>query len=65
LREYLRRAGVRDVTIKVYPNARHQLIVSRSGYNGDPAPPERFVTHYPQITISWLEQRGFTKGAAQ
>ena len=61
LREYLARAGNRDVTIKTYPNAGHQLIVSKSGYNGDPAPPERFVSGYPQIMIAWLAQRGFTK----
>jgi uncharacterized protein len=61
LREYLRRAGDRDVTIKMYPNAGHQLIVSKSGYNGDPAPPERFVAHYPQIMITWLARRGFTR----
>lgn len=61
LRGYLTRAGNRDVTIKVYPNAGHQLIVSKSGYNGDPTPPERFVPQYPQIMITWLAQRGFTK----
>jgi uncharacterized protein len=64
LGEYLKRAGNRDVTIKMYPNAGHQLIVSRSGYNGDPTPPERFVPHYPQIMIAWLAQRGFTKERA-
>jgi uncharacterized protein len=61
LREYLRRAGNRDVTIKMYPNAGHQLIVSKSGYNGDPTLPERFVPQYPQIMIAWLAQRRFTK----
>lgn len=61
LRDYLVRAGNRDFTIKVYPNAGHQLIVSKSGYNGDPTPPERFVPQYPQIMIAWLAQRGFTK----
>jgi pimeloyl-ACP methyl ester carboxylesterase len=61
LREYLARAGDRDVTIKMYPNAGHQLIVSKSGYNGDSTPPERFVPGYPQIVIAWLAQRGFTK----
>jgi alpha-beta hydrolase superfamily lysophospholipase len=61
LREYLRRAGDRDVTIKMYPHAGHQLIVSKSGYNGDAIPPQRFVADYPQIMISWLAQRGFTK----
>jgi alpha-beta hydrolase superfamily lysophospholipase len=61
LREYLRRAGDRDVTIKMYPNAGHQLIVSKTGYNGEPAPPERFVPDYPQIMITWLAQRGFIR----
>ncbi len=61
LREYLTRAGDRDVTVKTYSNAGHQLIVSKSGYNGDSEPPERFVSGYPQIVIAWLAQRGFTK----
>jgi pimeloyl-ACP methyl ester carboxylesterase len=61
LREYLTRAGDRDVTIETYPNAGHQLVESKSGYNGDPTPPERFVPGYPQIVITWLVQRGFTK----
>lgn len=60
LRDYLTRAGNRDVTIDVYPDAGHQLIVSESGYNGDPALPERFVPAYPQVMIDWLAQRGFT-----
>jgi uncharacterized protein len=59
LREYLARAGNRDVTIETYPNAGHQLIVSKSGYNGDAIPPERFVPGYPQIVIAWLAERGF------
>jgi len=59
LREYLSRAGNHDVTVKTYPNAGHQLIVSRSGYNGDPELPERFVPDYPQIMITWLAQRKF------
>jgi uncharacterized protein len=57
LREYLTRAGDRDITIETYPNAGHQLIVSKSGYNGDPSLPERFVPGYPQIMITWLAQR--------
>lgn len=60
LREYLRRAGNRDVTIKIYPDAGHQLIVSKSGYNGDATPPKRFVADYPQIMLTWLAQRGLT-----
>jgi len=61
LREYLRRAGNPDVTIKMYPHAGHQLIVSKSGYNGEPTPPQRFVADYPQIMLTWLAQRGLTK----
>ena len=61
LRRNLIRAGDRDVTIKTYPNAGHQLIVSKSGYNGEPDPPKRFVSGYPQIVIAWLAKRGFTK----
>jgi uncharacterized protein len=61
LREYLSRAGDRDVKIETYPNAGHQLIVSKSGYNGDPELPERFVSGYPQIIITWLAERGFMK----
>jgi pimeloyl-ACP methyl ester carboxylesterase len=64
LREFLARAGNRDVTIKTYSGAGHQLIVSKSGYNGDPTPPERFVPEYPQIMITWLAQRGFTQERA-
>lgn len=60
LREYLTRAGNRDVTIKTYPGAGHQLIVSKSGYNGDFTPPQRFVPGYPQVMIDWLTQRRFT-----
>lgn len=60
LRAYLTRAGNRDVTIKTYPNAGHQLVISQTGYNGDPTLPERFVPGYPQIMISWLARGGFT-----
>jgi len=48
-----------NISIKTYPNAGHQLIVSKSGYNGEPALPERFVSGYPQIMITWLAVRGF------
>jgi hypothetical protein len=59
LRDYRTRAGNRDVTITVYPAAGHQLIVSQSGYNADPSPPERFAPGFPQVMVDWLAQRGF------
>lgn len=58
---YLERAGNRDVTIKTYPDAGHQLVVSKTGFNGDAEPPERFVKGYPQIIVGWLARRGFVK----
>lgn len=64
LRAELMRAGDHDVTIKMYPDAGHQLIVSKSGYNGDATPPQRYVPGYPQIMITWLARRGFTRERA-
>jgi alpha-beta hydrolase superfamily lysophospholipase len=52
------RAGMTDLTVKVYPNAGHTLKVSRTGYNGEVDPPERYVKGYPQIMIDWLRRRG-------
>ena len=57
LAAYAKRSGLRDLTIVTYPNAGHQLIVSKSGYNGDPTPPARFVRGYPRIMIDWLRHR--------
>ncbi len=61
LRQYLARAGDRDVTIVTFPNAGHQLVISKSGYNGDSEAPERFVPGYPQAIVTWLAHRRFTK----
>jgi uncharacterized protein len=60
LRRYFAKSGMRDFTIRVYPHCGHQLILSKTGYNGDPIPPARYVTGYPQIMVTWLAQRGFT-----
>jgi pimeloyl-ACP methyl ester carboxylesterase len=63
MRRYFKAAGMRDFTMHVYPRAGHLLIVSNTGYNGDPVPPQRFVPGYPQVMLTWLAQRGFTKTA--
>jgi pimeloyl-ACP methyl ester carboxylesterase len=65
LRQYFAKSGMRDFTMRIYPHAGHQLILSRTGYNGDPIPPARYVPGYPQIMLTWLAQRGFTKAGAQ
>ena len=52
------RAGMTDLTVKVYSNAGHTLKVSRTGYNGEADPPERYVKGFPRIMIDWLRQRG-------
>jgi len=61
---YFAAAGMRDFTMRVYQHAGHQLIVSTTGYNGDALPPERFVPGYPEIMLSWLEQRGFMQSGS-
>lgn len=57
MRAYLRRAGDRDVTVVMFPHASQTLEVSKNGF--DPEPPERYVSGYPDIMLSWLRQRGF------
>jgi pimeloyl-ACP methyl ester carboxylesterase len=59
LRQYLIRAGNRDVTVQVYADAGHPLTVSKNGYV--PEDPERYVPGYPQIMITWLAQRGLVR----
>lgn len=61
MQRYFKAAGMRDFTVHVYPHAGHQLIVSRSGYNGDAVAPRRFVPGYPEVMLTWLTQRGFTE----
>lgn len=65
LRQYFGESGMHDFTIQIYPHAGHQLILSRTGYNGDPIPPARYVPGYPQIMLTWLAQRGFTRVSGQ
>lgn len=65
LRQYFAKSGMRDFTMRIYPHAGHQLILSTTGYNGDPIPPARYVPGYPQIMLTWLAQRGFTRASGQ
>ena len=65
LRQYFNKSGMRDFTMRIYPHAGHQLILSKTGYNGDAIPPPRYVPGYPQIMLTWLAQRGFTKPSSR
>lgn len=65
LRQYFNRSGMRDFTMRIYPHAGHQLVLSKTGYNGDAIPPARYVPGYPQIMLTWLAQRGFTKASSR
>lgn len=60
MREYLTEHA-RDVTIRMFANASHTLVLSKTGYDAEP--PERYVRNYPRIMIAWLAERGFTKEA--
>ncbi|HVR47958.1 MAG TPA: alpha/beta fold hydrolase [Candidatus Binatia bacterium] len=56
MREFLDRAGARDVTVIMFPQAGHTLEVSANGYDADV--PERFAPGYPGIVLTWLRKRG-------
>jgi pimeloyl-ACP methyl ester carboxylesterase len=53
------KAGMRDFKVRVYKNAGHSLVVSKTGYEDQPASPLRCASDYPQVMIDWLRQRGF------
>lgn len=50
-------AGDGDFTEIVYPQAMHPLKVSKDGFR--PEKPQRLVSGYPEVMISWLNKRGF------
>lgn len=60
MREYLTSGGAKDVTVRTFAHAGHTLVVSKNGYDAEP--PERYVKGYPEIMMTWLAERGFTKG---
>lgn len=54
------KSGMRDFTIKTFPNAGHLLVASTTGYEDQPILPVRYVG-YPEAMIRWLRVRGFTR----
>ena len=57
-RDAFRQSGMRDLTVHVFPDADHLLMLSPTGYESDESEPTRFAKGYPSIMIDWLHQRG-------
>lgn len=53
------RAGMKDLTVKVYPGAGHSLFLSPTGYRDSTKPSWQVVPDYSTVTIDWLRARGF------
>lgn len=56
-RKAFNRAGMKDLTIFIFPGAGHTLERSTTGYEDDPSRPERMVEGYPEAMIRWLNAR--------
>ena len=54
-------AGMTDLTIRMFPNAGHQLLVTSSGFRRDSPKPVRFAPGYPSVMIDWLRERAFLR----
>jgi pimeloyl-ACP methyl ester carboxylesterase len=63
LQRYFRKAGMRDFTMHLYAHAGHLLVVTQNGY--DAQVPKRYVAGYPQVMLSWLTRRGFTRAGSR
>jgi pimeloyl-ACP methyl ester carboxylesterase len=48
-------ARIPNVTVHVYPNAIHTLVLTRDGFT--PARPERLVPGYPAVMMEWLADK--------
>lgn len=56
------RAGMRDLTVRWFPDAEHTMKVSPNGF--DDAKPVRYSRGYPEVILSWLRARGFAHTTA-
>jgi len=56
-RKAFNRDGLKDLTILTFSGAGHTLERSTTGYEDDPAMPERMVEGYPEAMIHWLDAR--------
>jgi len=58
------KSGMRDLTVHVFPDADHLLMLSPTGYISDESEPTHFAKGYPSIMIEWLHKRGLLGVAA-
>lgn len=58
-----KQAGMKDLTVKVYPGAGHSLFLSPTGYRDETKPVWQLVPDYSIVTIDWLRDRGFLEPA--
>lgn len=64
-RSAFKQSGMRDLTVHVFPDADHLLMLSPTGYISDESEPPRFANGYPSIMIDWLHQRGLLGTTAE
>jgi len=53
-----KRAGMKDLTVKVYPGAGHSLFLSPTGYRDETKPSWQMVSDYSTVTSDWPRERG-------
>lgn len=58
-----KRAGMKDLTVKVYRGAGHSLFLSSTGYRDETKASWQLVPDYSTVTIDWLRDRGFLQPA--
>lgn len=63
LEAYFKQAGMKDLTVKVYPGAGHSLFLSPTGYRDDTKRSWQLTPDYSTVTIDWLRDRGFLEPA--
>jgi len=58
LRTSFARSGMTDFTMRIFPGAMHNLLLSNRGFVANV--PQRYARGYPEIMIDWLARRGLT-----
>ncbi|HTU82570.1 MAG TPA: alpha/beta hydrolase [Candidatus Acidoferrales bacterium] len=62
LKTAFERAGMRDLTVRWFPDAGHTLKITANGF--DYETPARYSRGYPRVMLEWLRARGFVPAGA-